>query len=134
MNKHFVNLVKITVSLEHLEPLIKVLEEDGKGSLENESGTIRFDIIKDNNTPNILYLYEVYADEAAFKAHKEGHYFNLFKEFVKKFCDAHGNGKGLMIIEELCKGSPLFPPFEDSAWQRTGRRTGSQLHQSQELM
>jgi quinol monooxygenase YgiN len=40
--------------------------------LRDESGTLQFDILRPEGTENTLMIYEVYADEAAFKAHHEG--------------------------------------------------------------
>ena len=45
---------------------------DAKGSVENEPGCLRFDIVQDGDDPNRIWLYEVYVDEAAFEAAYEG--------------------------------------------------------------
>ncbi len=39
---------------------------DANGSLQNEPGTLRFEVIRDENNRNRFYLDEVYEDEAAF--------------------------------------------------------------------
>ena len=45
---------------------------DAKGSVENEAGCLRFDVVQDGDDPNRIWLYEVYKDEAAFEEHTKG--------------------------------------------------------------
>ncbi|HHJ1783357.1 TPA: antibiotic biosynthesis monooxygenase, partial [Pseudomonas aeruginosa] len=42
---------------------------DANGSLQSEPGTLRFEVIRDENNRNRFYLDEVYEDEAAFLQH-----------------------------------------------------------------
>ncbi len=37
--------------------------------LEDEPGTLRFDVLRPRNKENSVLLYEVYADDAAFQVH-----------------------------------------------------------------
>ena len=41
-------------------------------SLEGEPGTLVFDILVPHDKPDEIMLYEVYADQAAFDAHRTG--------------------------------------------------------------
>ncbi|NCR65204.1 MAG: hypothetical protein GPJ34_00875 [Microcystis aeruginosa LL11-07] len=47
-------VVKFNVNPEYKDTLVKVLVEDGKGSLKDEPGTVRFDVIQDASNPNKL--------------------------------------------------------------------------------
>jgi quinol monooxygenase YgiN len=38
----------------------------------DESGTLGFDVIQDQATPNHFYVHETYVDEVAFHAHMQG--------------------------------------------------------------
>jgi (4S)-4-hydroxy-5-phosphonooxypentane-2,3-dione isomerase len=40
--------------------------------LKDESGTLRFEVLRPRNEENGVLLYEVYSDDAAFKVHWEG--------------------------------------------------------------
>jgi quinol monooxygenase YgiN len=40
--------------------------------LQEELGTLRFDILRPKNEANSVMLYEVYADDAAFEVHWKG--------------------------------------------------------------
>lgn len=41
-------------------------------SLEGEPGTVAFEVLVPHDKPNEIMLYEVYADQAAFDAHRKG--------------------------------------------------------------
>ena len=40
-------------------------------SVAVEPGCFQFDVSRDESDPNVVYLYEVYADKAAFETHLE---------------------------------------------------------------
>jgi (4S)-4-hydroxy-5-phosphonooxypentane-2,3-dione isomerase len=70
---------------EHHQEFIDAALEDGRKSAANERGTLRFEVIKDSERPNLFYLSEAYRDEAAFKAHCAGPYFQRFFEIIRGF-------------------------------------------------
>jgi quinol monooxygenase YgiN len=47
-------------------------------TLSNEAGCHRFDVCIDPTQPERVFLYEIYADEAAFRAHLETAHFAAF--------------------------------------------------------
>ena len=54
-------LVWLQVKPEHLDEYLKAtVDGDAKGSVGNEPGCYRFDVIQDQNDPNTIYFYEVY--------------------------------------------------------------------------
>ncbi|MCZ8100277.1 MAG: antibiotic biosynthesis monooxygenase [Microcystis aeruginosa G13-12] len=97
-------VVKFNVNPEYKDTLVKVLVEDGKGSLKDEPGTVRFDVIQDASNPNILFLYESYQDQIAFEAHTQGEY---YKKAIEVFNEMTSNNYG--TVEELGRGATLFP-------------------------
>lgn len=108
----FVILVKFTVSPEYRKQLIDALNEDRRGSLRDErkTGTIRFDIVYDDEDSNFLFLYEVYRDETAFEVHTKGlHY----KRFMKTL-ESIEKKLGIKILEELGRGI-ISPPVKGRA-------------------
>jgi autoinducer 2-degrading protein len=44
-------------------------------SVRDEPGCLVFDVLRDRSDPDVLYLYEVYRDEAAFAAHMLSEHF-----------------------------------------------------------
>ena len=46
--------------------------ENARGTVNDEPGCMRFDVIQDASDGNSIWLYEVYRDEEAFQAHTQG--------------------------------------------------------------
>lgn len=56
---------------------------DSQGSVRDEPGCFRFDILEDKTDPNTFYLYEVYEDEAAhMEAHRNAPHYKKWRETV----------------------------------------------------
>ena len=72
-------LVTIDVKPEFREQFIEESRLDAEGSLANEPGCMRFDILQDNQDPNRFYLYEVYQGDAAEKAHVDTPHFKRWE-------------------------------------------------------
>lgn len=51
-------------------------------SLEQEPGCQVFDVCTNPETPNLVFLYELYDDKAAFNAHLESAHFRAFDAVV----------------------------------------------------
>lgn len=58
---------------------------DANGSLQNEPGTLRFEVIRDENNRNRFYLDEVYEDEAAFLQHCRNETIARFYELIDSY-------------------------------------------------
>jgi quinol monooxygenase YgiN len=65
------------IAQEHIEPFLAPLKAHRERCLRDEPGTLRFDILRPAEK---LMLYEVYADEAAFQAHRNGASVARFQE------------------------------------------------------
>jgi quinol monooxygenase YgiN len=71
-------LVSFTVQPEHRDDFIRAARQTARDSLAHESGSRRFEVIADEENPDVFYLNEVYADVDAFNAHAGGPYFGAF--------------------------------------------------------
>ncbi|QYN22014.1 putative quinol monooxygenase [Amycolatopsis sp. DSM 110486] len=71
-------LVSFTVQPDHRDDFVRVARKTGVDSLANEPGSIRFEVIADEENPDVFYLNEVYADVDAFTTHAQGPYFGAF--------------------------------------------------------
>ncbi|MBB6173839.1 autoinducer 2-degrading protein [Nocardiopsis mwathae] len=58
---------------------------DAEGSLANEPGTLRFEVIRDENNPNRFYLDEVYTSREAFEEHCYNPTIEKFYEMVDSY-------------------------------------------------
>ena len=61
---------------------------DSQGSVRDEPGCFRFDILEDKTDPNRFYLYEVYEDEEAHMvAHRNAPHYKKWRETVQDWFD-----------------------------------------------
>jgi quinol monooxygenase YgiN len=74
----FVNAVDLDIVPAERDNYLAALKENGAAAVK-EPGCKRFDIINLNSDPNHVFLYEVYDNEAALKAHRE---IDHFKKYV----------------------------------------------------
>jgi len=100
-------LVTIRIKPEFRESFIESMLDDARGSVNDEPGCYRFDVLQDDNDPNTLYLYEVYRDQEAFNAHLVAPHFIRWRDTVK---DWHAEPiKGVRV-------APLHPAPAD--WKK----------------
>ncbi|MFC1431831.1 putative quinol monooxygenase [Streptacidiphilus sp. N1-3] len=71
-------LVSFTVQPEHRDDFVRAAQKTARDSLANEPGSQRFEVLADEENPDLFYLNEVYADVDAFTAHAGGPYFAAF--------------------------------------------------------
>ncbi len=62
------------------DQFMEAIIEDAKGSVNDEPGCLRFDVIQDSGDENRIWLYEVYQDEDAFHAHTQAPHFIKFRD------------------------------------------------------
>ena len=62
------------------DAFVEAIIGDAIGSVRDEPGCRRFDVIQDADDENRVWLYEAYDDEAAFKAHLETPHFIKFRD------------------------------------------------------
>ncbi|MCL4861746.1 MAG: antibiotic biosynthesis monooxygenase [Caldilineaceae bacterium] len=105
----YVIIAPIQIKEGFKEKFVEAMLDDAKGSVNNEPGCLRFDVIQDAADPNRIWLYEVYVDEAAFQAHLEAPHFIKWRDTVKDWRaegGLQGAGRGAYNI---------WPPDEE--WQ-----------------
>lgn len=74
----FVVIVFFEAKAEHVEAFRQAIVENATASVNDEPGCRQFDVSQDPNDPASFFLYEIYDDEAAFKAHVESAHFKHF--------------------------------------------------------
>jgi quinol monooxygenase YgiN len=79
----YVVIVPVQIKEGFKERFVEEIIGDAKGSVTNEPGCLRFDVIQDCHDPNRIWLYEVYRDEAAFQAHTEAPHFIRWRDATK---------------------------------------------------
>jgi (4S)-4-hydroxy-5-phosphonooxypentane-2,3-dione isomerase len=103
----FALVVSLKVKPERREEFLKAVEEDGRGSREDEPGCLRFDVLQDNADPNHYYFYEIYRDEAALTAHTQAPHYQVWRQAVEAGV--------LAEPAQVTRCQTLFPT--DAAWR-----------------
>ena len=98
--------VIIQIKPEHRESFIEAMLDDARGSVNNEPGCLRFDVLQDDTDPNRICLYEVYRDMAAVEAHRQAPHYLRWRETVQDWFDGER-------IAYACTN--VFP--SDAAWE-----------------
>ena len=65
-------ILRFDVKPEHREAFIAAVVEHGRAAVPAEPGTLRFDVIMDQDDPNRIFLYEAYEDAESFGIHLAG--------------------------------------------------------------
>ncbi|MCI0439677.1 MAG: antibiotic biosynthesis monooxygenase [Chloroflexi bacterium] len=60
---------------------------DAQGSVRDERGCYRFDILQSNEDPNRFHLYEVYENDAALEAHRKAPHYLKWRQTVQDWFD-----------------------------------------------
>ena len=62
-------MLKTRLKPNSFAPFMAAMSVNSRVSVRDEPGCLVFDVLRDRADPDVLYLYEVYRDEAAFTAH-----------------------------------------------------------------
>src|SRR5579871_3150439 len=73
----YVNAVDLDIVPADREGFLSAIKENGAAAAK-EPGCKRFDILNLGSDPNHFFLYEVYDNETAFKAHREPDHFKKY--------------------------------------------------------
>ena len=98
--------VTIKIKDGYREQFMEASLGDGQGSVRDEPGCFRFDILQNDEDPNLFHLYEVYADAAALDAHREAPHYKKWRSTVQDWFDGD--------IQRVAM-STIFP--SDDGWK-----------------
>jgi autoinducer 2-degrading protein len=99
-------MVTIKIKAGHRDAFMEAMLSDARGSVHDELGCLRFDVLQDAQDPNTIYLYEVYRDEAAIEAHRQAPHFVKWRETVTDWFD---------VAPTVHQCLTVFP--SESAWE-----------------
>lgn len=74
----FVVVVFFEAKAAHVAEFHRAIVANARASVADEPGCRQFDVAQDPNDPAQFFLYEIYDDEAAFKAHIQTTHFKSF--------------------------------------------------------
>ena len=78
----YVVCVTFLIKDECIDQFIPLMTRNAKASLAEEEQCRQFDVCIDESDPRCVFLYELYDDEAAFKAHLAATHFKEFDAAV----------------------------------------------------
>jgi quinol monooxygenase YgiN len=95
-------LAHVTIQPQHVDEFVTLIRELAGEYLRDEPGTLGYDVIQDETTPNHFYFHETYVDEAAFQTHMQGpigqRYLQRSRPLMSRTLDSWGFlGKGFNI-------------------------------------
>ena len=81
----YIIVAPIQIKEGHKEEFIEALLDEAGGSVNDEPGCLRFDVMQDAADPKRMWLYEVYQNEAAFQAHTQAPHFLKFRDLSSEW-------------------------------------------------
>ncbi len=94
----YVVTVDFGTAPENFERFKAMMDENARASVANEAGCQQFNVYELATTPNHLFLYEVYDDEAAFQQHLAAAHYKHFKEISDPIIISRGGTRGIMLV------------------------------------
>ena len=85
--KLFAIFVTLKIKSQYLKNFREASFGDAEGSVKNEPGCFRFDVLQNSTKDNIFHLYEVYEDKVAFETHQETQHFKKWFLLVQPWLD-----------------------------------------------
>jgi len=95
--KLYVVTVDFATAPENFERFKQILDVNAKASVADEPGCRQFDIYEIATSPNHLFLYEVYDDEAAFQQHMNAPHFKKFSDAITTLVTSRTGTRGTML-------------------------------------
>ena len=74
----YVNAVDLDIAPDQMDKFLAAIKENGAASVK-EPGCRQFDIMVQANSPNHVFLYEVYDKEAALQSHRQTDHFKKYQ-------------------------------------------------------
>ena len=79
--------VTIKIKSGFFDRFLDAVYDDAKGSVRDEEGCFRFDVLKSSSDPNVIHLYEVYRDSTALDEHRRAPHYVKWRSTVEPWFD-----------------------------------------------
>jgi len=79
----YVLTVDFTIRHGRMADFLPLMLDNARTSREREPGCRQFDVCRDREQPQTIFLYEVYDDAGAFRAHLDSPHFQTFDAAVR---------------------------------------------------
>ncbi|QXH36486.1 putative quinol monooxygenase [Pseudomonas muyukensis] len=83
--------IKTRVKPGSADAFLSAIQANAAASVATEPGCLVFDVAQDRDDPDVIYLYEIYQDDAAYDAHTQTAHFRDSRPLVEP-----------LIVEQVC--------------------------------
>ena len=90
-------ILKIQLVPGSFDRFMEVMRVNASSSVQNEPDCLIFDVAQDEADPDLVYLYELYRDEAAFAHHKTTEHYLQSRPLMSEFIVKQEAMKGHMV-------------------------------------
>jgi len=101
----YIVIVEFQVQRERMGEFRQAMFQQADNSLQREAGCLRFDVAGDPLRPELVFLYEIYQNQAAFELHLQSPHFKAF--------DARVSG---WVVEKSVRPLQLLWPHPDAGY------------------
>ncbi len=95
-----VRLAKLQIDSAQLETYKAALKEEIETSVRVEPGVLTLYAVSDKDNPTRITIFEIYADEDAYKAHRETPHFKKYKSLTKEMVKSLDLTEAVPVIME----------------------------------
>ena len=95
---YYVVSVDFGTAPENFDRFKQIMDENAKASVADETGCREFNVYEVAASPNHLFLYEVYDDDAAFQQHTNSAHYKHFKEVSDPIITSRAGSRGTMFV------------------------------------
>ena len=100
----FVLFVTLKIKEQCIEQFREASFGDSEGSVRDEAGCFRFDILQNTENSHTFHLYEVYQDKVAFEEHQKTSHFKKWFASVEPWLDSPATSVLMSTVFHSDKG------------------------------
>ncbi len=90
-------VVQMEVRPGRREQFLAGMSANAEAAVRDEPGCLRFDVCSVADDPDRFVLYELYADDAAFEAHRAAPHFAAWREVAGRVVATQVNTRGTVV-------------------------------------
>jgi quinol monooxygenase YgiN len=97
-------MVQIEVDPDRRAEFLAAISANAEASVRDEPGCLRFDVCSVEGDENRFLFYELYADAAAFEAHRAAPHFRTWREAAARTVVSQVNTRGALVVSHSEEG------------------------------
>lgn len=98
-------VVQLEIRPEGREEFLAAMAANAEASVRDEPGCLRFDVCAVEGDPHRFVLYELYADDGAFEAHRAAPHFAVWREVAGRVVATQVNTRATLVASHSAEGA-----------------------------